>query len=532
MGMQVTVDGNNLDNGSWRFIVEDMGEDISLDNVLVRVVDFVVQGNTAAELTSRWASTRADFIKANPRCTFNLDDSQTTLLDDVSPNDGRFNSVKSTVGLVGGKGHTAFSLYCRLYVEASVVLFNAGGAGGAGSINTTYTGMTDKLVRTRTFDSGRIQSRDVLISFAGQFSATTLAVTIASVANSGGKAVFTIAEVPPAFAEGMRLRVDSSSTVNGAGYAGIHFVTAINVAGKTITTDTAYDGSETGAGYLGVFTTGEALYQAARSSILTDLMGTEADGSRDATTGLYLALEKTEDENENSSNVTVLLQSRWAETELTGINDAQRDLDVEISETEPAEWDPGGGTKPIYLTAEGSIVCDADELEDGSLVLHQVFRAQLVTQLKTYVLSQSGYGTNARLRDIQFASRRVNGRIRFRLVYQARNLDTVFYRSETTTQTEDDRVRWKAGKYHYDQRPDGLPPKTITRTITYVGWVKKALGISAPPTEGGHSYSPGARVDGPEREYDSPDGRLYARAASQLFLRSQYEGGAQGVKVV
>lgn len=531
MAMQVSVDGVNLDNGSWRYIVEDMGEDISLDNVLVRVVDFIVQGSTAAELTTRWAQTRTDFIKANPRCTFNLDDSQTSLLDDVSPNDGRFNTVKTTVGLVGGKGQTAYSLYCRLYVEASVVLYNAGGAGGAGSVNTTYEGMVDKLVRTRTFDSGRIQSRDVLVSFAGQFNAESQAVTIASVANSGGKAVFTIAEVPPAFAEGMRLRVDSSSTVNGDGYAGIHFVTAINVAGKTITTDTTYDGSETGSGYLGVYTTGESLYQTARSSILTDLMGTESDGSRDSTTGLYLALEKTEDENEVSSSVTVLLQSRYSETEFTGLNDAQRDLDIELSETEPSEWDQGGGTKPVYISVAGSIVCDADELDDGSLVLHQVFRAQLVTQLKTYALSQTGYGTNARLRDIQFASRRVNGRITFRLVYQARNLDTVFYRSEAVTQTEDDRVGWKAGKYNYDQRPEGLPPRTITRTITYVGWVKKALSVPT-PSEGGASYSPGARVDGPEREFDTPDGRIYTRSVSQQFLRRQYEGGARGVQVV
>lgn len=531
MAMQVTVDGNELDNGLWRHIVEDTGDDISLDNTRMLVVDFVVEGSTSTELTDRWNSTRDDFIKANPRCTFTLDDTQASLFADVSPNDGTHNTVKSTVGVVGGKGQTNFSIYCRLYVEASVTLFNVGGATGSGA--TTYTGLSNKVMRTKTLDSGRVQSRDLLVTFVPTYDEDggLGTATINSVETASGKARFVIDEVPPTYAEGMRLEVSSSTTNNGDGYAGVHLITAIDVGNKKITTDTAFDGDETGSGTIGELTTGETNYQNARSSILTDLLGVESDGSRDSTTGLYLALEKSEHDDKNENQVTVLLQVRFSETEFTGLNNAQRDLDVEIMETEPSEWDPGGGTKPVYLTVRGSIVCDRDELSDGSLVLHQVFRAQLVTQLKTLALTQTGYSV-ARLRDIKFGSRRVDSRITFTLVYQAKNIQTLLYRDETMAQTDDDRVSWKAGKFTYDQRPEGLPPKTITRTLTYVGWTPKSLKISIPPGDSGGTYSPGPMSEGPKRKFDSPDGILYARTVSQIFYRRQYEGGAAGVKVV
>ncbi len=531
MGLQVNVDGNDLDNGSWRYIVEGVGDDISLDNTRMLVIDFVIEANDAATLSTRWQSTRDDFIKANPRATINLDDTQGELFADVSQNDGVHTVTKTTVGVVGGKGQTDYSLYCRLFIEASVTLFNQGGATGSGG--TTYTGLIDKINRVTTYDAGRTEGRDLLMTFGATFDddgGLTVA-TVVSVADSGGKAVFTISEVPPTFAEGMRLELTSSTSANGDGYAGVHLVTAINVGGKTITTDTAFDGDETGSGKLGQITTGEANYQASRGTILTDLLGVSSDGTRDATTGLYLAMEKKEHDDENENQVTVLLQARYAETELTGINDAQRDLDVTVSETEPHEWDTGGGTKPVYLAVTGSIACDRDELSDGSLVLHQVFRAQLLTQLKTLALTNTGY-TVARLREVEFGSNEAKSRMTFRLVYQAKNTTTLLYRDETLTQTEDDRVTWKAGRFHYDQRPEGLPPKTITRTITYVGWTRKALAIPTPSAGGGATYSPGPRADGPERDFDTPDGKLYARTASQIFFRRQYEGGAQGVQVV
>ena len=532
MAMQVNVDGVNLDNGSWRYIVGDVGDDISIDNTRMVVIDFVVQGSTVAETTTRWAQTRADFIKANPRVTVQLDDSISDLFADLSPNDGTHNSVKATVGVVGGKGQTAFSLYCRLYVEAGVVLFNVGGAAGSGPSMSTYTGLSGKISRVRTHTSGRIEARDLILTFAPTFDDDSGgAATIASVEDSGGKAVFVISQVPPAFTAGMRLKVTSSTIVNGAGYAGVHLITAINVATKKITTDTAFDGSETGSGAIGILTTGEDNYQAARASILTDLLGVENDGSRDSTTGLYLALEKGEHDDENEDMATYVLQSRYSETELTGLNDAQRDLVIRIEETEPGEWDSGGGERPVYLTVMGSIVCDKDELVSGSLVLHQVFRAQLVTQLKTRALSQSGY-SSARLRDIKFASGLVDSRIAFQLVYQAKNINTLFYREEIVSHTEDDRVHWKAGPYDYDQRAEGLPPKTATKTVTYIGWAKKSLKVSPPAVDAGASWSEGPYKDGPEREFETPEGKLYSRTRTQVFYRRQYEGGAQGVKVV
>lgn len=524
MAMQVTVDGVNLDNNSWRYVLEETGDDIGLDNQRALAVDFVIQADDTATLQERYAQTREDFIKSNIRAVFTHDDSASTTFADVSPGDGIHTDVRCTIGIVSGKSQTGHRYYCRLYVLAGVQIPQAPGGAVPGSGNTTYAGLTSSISRKRAIDAGGIESRTLLLTFGTTYSGTANGpYTLNSVEDSGGKAVFVVATTPAAFSEGMRLEVSGSSAYNG-----VHLITAINTTTKKITTDTAFGSTDTGTVYIGDITTAQENYDAAKGSIFTELLGVESDGSRSSTTGLKLTKQIFEDTDELGKQLSVMLESREDDdVELTGVNDADRGFEISITEVDPDTWNPKGGTAPRLITVTGSAVLDKDKLAAGSLVLHQLFNSTILPQVKTHMLNQTGYAS-AKLRSKSFESQLSAGRLGFQLIYQVKNIKTIGYKSTDRVQTEDDIVSWKAGKYDYEQRQEGLPPRTIARTIVRTGWNKVNLRIPTPAGDApGATYRPGPHTSDIE-EQDSPDGMIYIQSATQVFVRRVYEGGGGG----
>lgn len=61
MSMQIIVDGNNLDNGTWRTITGDFVHGTTLDGGESLVVDFVIEADDASTLATRIASTKTTF---------------------------------------------------------------------------------------------------------------------------------------------------------------------------------------------------------------------------------------------------------------------------------------------------------------------------------------------------------------------------------------------------------------------------------------------------------------------------------------
>lgn len=524
MAMQVTVDGVELDNNSWRYVLEETGDDIGLDNQRALAIDFVIQADTTASLQERYAQTREDFIKSNIRAVFTHDDSASTTFADVSPGDGIHTDVRCTIGIVSGKAQTGHRYYCRLYVLAGVQIPNAPGGAVPGSGDTTYAGLTSSISRKRMLDAGGIESRTALLTFGTTYNGTANGpYTLSSVEDSGGKAVFVVATTPVAFSEGMRLEVSGSSAYNG-----VHLITAINTTTKKITTDTTFGSTDTGTVYVGDITTGQENYDAAKSTIFTDLMGVESDGSRDATTGLKLTKQMFEDNDELGKQLTVMLESREDDdVELTGVNNADRGFEISIGEVEPDTWNPKGGTTPRLITVTGSCVLDKDLMASGTLVLHQLFNSTILPQIKSHMLTQTGYAA-AKLRSKSFESQLSAGRLGFQLIYQVRNLKTITYKSTDRVQTEDDVVSWKAGKYDYEQRQEGLPPRTIARTVVRTGWNKVSLKVPTPAGDApGATYRAGPSSSEMDTE-SSPDGLIYIQSKTQIFVRRVYEGGSGG----
>lgn len=524
--MQVNVAGNDLDNGSWRTITGSFGDATGFDDRRAMAVDFVVEADDSTTLASRWASTLADFSKLNPRVVCKLAATDANALADLSPNDGTHNSVKTSIEALGSSEQTIHSMVGRLHIMAELVMPNAGG--GTGSNITTYTGLLGTLKRITNYSAGRVIGKAVLATFVATFDEDGGgAFTITSVENASGKARFVATvSVPPTFAPGMRLKVTS-----GTGYVGVHLITAIDVANKKITTDTAYSATATGSAVIGTLTTGAANFAAARTSILEDILGCDADGGRDSTTGLSLVSEKREDNDEDGNQYTVALESAWSELETHA---AQRELTISIAEEQPEEWETAaGGVAPVYIYVQGSVTMDREVLVAANADLHQLFDSDVKAAVEAHVVDQVNKGP-IRLRRRKITSNLKESRLSFELVYQARNLTVISATITREERTDDNSVHYRLMDGHdYDQRPKGLPPKYITVVSSRASTDNSQPSVPTPAGDGaGAIYRESSQGSSQRGPITTPFGVVWVRSRSVVFVRRVYKGGGQGVKVL
>lgn len=520
--MQVTYNGNDLDNGSWRTIDGTIGDDMGSDNRRVVAVDFTIEADDAETLQSRYQSTIGDFVARDARLTVTLDTDASSYLVDMSPHDGIHNKVSSTLGVMGASEQTIYSLACRLFVIAEVITFNA--ALG----QTSYDGLVNGLRKITSYNQGRIEDRAVIATFETTYDSNGKngPYTISSVADDGsGNAEFTLAETPVAFSAGMKLKV-----VGATAYNGVHTISAIDTGAKTVTTDTAYSASATGTCYIGVLKTGEEWYQAARSSILTDILGTDSDGTRNSTTGLCLVTEKQEDTDESQNSITVLLQSSFEETELANTPEA-RDLRIRITNDRPRRWHTGGGTTPRMLTVEVDVFIDRDTLVSNGDNLAKLFDGQIKSDVEAYIKTETGENSLRRL-SRSFRSDVKMSMITAVIEYQARNTLVRSYSEKDESREDDDSIHYRVGEYDYEQRPDGLPPKFITRTVTREAYNLIDIKVPTPKASGGAVYVPKSSGTAQEGPFDTEDGQLYVQAKSVVFKRMKYKQGNSPAGVI
>lgn len=525
MGIQVTIDGNNLDNGDWRRVLG-FSDAVGSDFRRVVVVDFLLEADTVAALNQRYDALLDDFVKVNPRVVVTEDDTAGYAAVDMAPNDGRHGAVGVTLEMAPGHEQTGWSKYLRLKIESTVNAVNAGGGGTSGTVSA-YDGQHGTYQKIVDYGPGRVPTRGWQGTFVSTFAYSGTTLTFTSVENNGsGKARFVLdagGSAPEAFTEGMRIEVVTSS----GGYLGRHVVTAVDVPGKKITTDTTFAATATGTLKQGEITTGLANFSAARSSILTTHLLTTTTGARGAT-GLALTVEKVENAQGDDQSVTVYLQSETLPVDLTGAvfggSRADRKFSMTIKTERAERWNPHGGTRPVYVVAEGVAVLDMSIV--GTDPLHSAFAAKLQPEIEAAVKSETGENT-IRLLKRSVGSNRLDGSVIFSLRYQARNTMVLSYSVETQTQESPNHIEWIRGGYHYLQRPEAPRPKTATVTVTRVGRNKVTLSPPKPPSESEGSWEaigPMATKDLQPEESDF--GTLYSQVAVQTFIRYRLEGGA------
>lgn len=519
--MQVTVDGTQLDNTTWRAITGSFGDDPSGEGQRVLACDFIVEAADADTLQQRLLTTYEAFTKRNCRVVFTLDDTVGSTWADVSPNDGKHTEVHCTVGVASGYEQTANRQVLRLYVVAGMT--PALSTGAAGSNPAYFQGLLGSLKYTRTINAARFETRSLLATFVDTFDDDANGpYTIDSVANSGGKAVFHVTSAPVAFAVGQRLKVTA-----GTAYLGVHLITAINTGAQTITTDSTYSATATGTAYIGTLTSGETNYNSAKATLFTDYLGTDNDGTRNATTGLSLITEIPETSDENGNQYTVLLQSGPMQ-DMANTASAQV-ANLSIAQSEPEKWNPKFGNKPLWLTAKGSLSCSKTVLASESRTLFAVWAASAQGDILTLVKAKTGY-TALRVLDIKHESDDGAGVIAFEVKYQARNLTVLAGSITESVDESDDSISIREVEGHdYEQRPPGYTPKTCVIGISRIGVGKVDLASYVTlPSTGGGTWKRVKKMESAERVDTLFAAGVYSQTYTAGFERRNYAGGAGG----
>lgn len=509
--MQVTVNGVDVDNGTWRTLVgESFGDSMGDDGLRVCAADFYIEGDTPDELKQRYAATLAELIAQDVRITFNTDAATAGLDADMSPGDGIHTNTMTRVEKVASVTQTAYRFHCRLYATAYISPPVRGT--GVGTSVDLFAGEVGRRMFTKVHNAGRVESRTLLVEFLPTFDDEAEGpFTFTAVTDVGGLARFDfqVGTVLPAFAAGHRLKVAS-----GTGYVGIHVVTAIDVANRRVQTDSPYVATATGSAFVGEIIPADTHYQAARDELL-DMLGTD-EGDRDSTTGLALVKETAEDAGDGQSLV-ILLQAEWGEADL---GPEVRRQTITIIEEEPQAWHPGGGTRPVYLNVTGGVEVDRDQAPN----LHAQW-AVIEPKVMAAVRANTG---KSDLRPLfrKFASDPKEGLITFDIRLQADNSTVLSHEEKEAITIQDDTVGGKAGRYDYDQRPEGLFPKTVVISVARVGrTLQTPLPVGRPANEGAATYRAVSDQSSKERSI-TPFGDVWIQSRAVAYQRREYEGSA------
>ena len=522
----VYLDGNALDNGSWRRMLGPFAHsmDMTGEGELLSC-QFIVQADTTANLITRVQSTEADFIKTGARVQFFTDTAQSPMYDWM-PNDGKHEQVFSAVEWVPDESQNVFSVVMTLYVTAS--RYPVTGAGGNGASNyLPFTGQTSDIKITREYS----EDERLTISASGHFAATIAnsgsALTLTDIEASSLYAKFKVTGSMPAFADGMRIVVTGSTAYNGT-----HLVSSIS--GQYFITKTFFASGETGlSGSVQVQATTSGLtnYTTARSTILQDYLGTGANGIPSTTTYRVLLSEHTVDSDENGNGVDFILVAGPQPLIDSAMSDAgtnvTRGYDFQMGVSEPAEWFPEAGPKPKLINATGTFTIMEDYV--GTTKLYQWYltsRAGFASRIASEAaVSATGLKLIATVTAIDYTLNTV----KFSHVYRSNWTGTLEYNRQYATSSKLDFASWSdADGYDVAQRPNRAVPKTIVITTRRVG--EGETDLTPPtPTEGGYTYleiAKDVQSSGPFiTEFSN---NTFIQHDVRTFGRFRFKGGAAG----
>lgn len=450
--MNLYVDGTALDNGSWRKIFGQFQVQEVTGTGIVITAAALLEAPDTDTLQERWETTKTQFQKKDSHVIVTLDSAVDTPLEDISPLDGKHDDIVVSVEISSGKDNTDTSLWIVVTVNAA-------------TSEEDENGQLGDILCTKVYDAARTLSISAQGVFTSTFDETaTTGLTLSSVSNSGGKAVFNVASGAPTFEAGMRIKV--SGTTNYDTPSPWHVVTGI--AGNAITTETDYVADDTGTLDVGEVTTGLANYQAQKGTILSGCLLTDSDGSRNSSSGMALTGESVE-VNDDDNTCVFSLSSDWMEYEIDSSGDgaAARTFNLSVATTQPDAWQESeAGPRPLMVNATGSVTFDRDDL--GRAVKDSDWNT-IESKVESAIKTKTGQNDIKRL-SLQVQTSGQNNAINFSAAYMAINTDHFTYQqvhNESRTLNFQD---WRdADGYHTFQKAPGPDDVVVSISVNRTG---------------------------------------------------------------
>ena len=227
---------------------------------------------------------------------------------------------------------------------------------------------------------------------------------------------------------------------------------------------------------------GKVNYEAQRSAILTDVLGTAEDGARDDTTGLALVAENIEQDGTASATYEVRLDSEYVEEDIAN---GLRKLELSISVEDAKAWSAaeGAGVAPTFITVAGAASWD-QTADVADSVLWAAIKAKVDERVQQYIglangEQDGGGGGSALVIEGPSVQRiRKTGELRFQLRYQASNLEVIAFSLHYSYTTQTSYVRTVTGDgFHRVQLSPGPDERSCTVTLVRIG---RGLGLLDP----------------------------------------------------
>lgn len=534
--VQVEINGTQLDNGTWRTIVDWPAVIRSDDGKMEKfAVDFIIEADTAAEMDTRFEQTYADLTTKNPRLKVWLDDSKATPTLDWYVGDGTHLSMVSITSMRPESPRTQKKILFTLVVSCDCEPPQTLG-GPASELGSSIQGLATTLeVVKHLFPDERY-----ILTAAGVFVSTLNESAegpydLASVANNSGKARFSL-EAPDvivaSFDEGMFIDVSSPSA-----YEGRHFITAISGGGATIDTSTDYVAVEGDVGatvLVGTTTTAEDNFQNGKSQILVNLLETGTNGRPNATAPHMTKVAETISFTSEQKDALEFVLGSAPESELldvtSGGNYVQRGLQYNVRFEQPAGWDSKLVAPIQNIMIDGRVSVQKDAVTDTFDLTFwwNQMEAEIIAAVEA--VSNQRFGGSLRHRSTNVHLDYTTQEAQFSIMCIGAYNGTLSYSATESFSESRLRTAWAdSDGYDHIQEPKGATRKMATVSVDWVGDAGSLPPVPKAPSESGFIYLFDSSEIGKQSQLEDEDGNVYDAVSMKYhFQRFKLKQGGGG----
>lgn len=498
-------------------------------------IEFIIQGDTAAEVDSRFSDAFDDLATRNGRLRCWLDDDKATPTIDWWIGDGINVETMSTVSMLPEESQTQRKLHCVLTFSALTELNQTALAGPGGG--AALTGQASRLEIAKQY----LDSERYLLSVQGTFKSTLNVAAegpynLVSVTNNSGKARFTLQNpdaISAAFADGMFIDVSSPSA-----YEGRHFITALSTGNTVIDTETAYDSAEADVNatlLLGTTTTSEANFAAAKSTILVQLLETGSGGQPASTAPYMVKLSETYGVSSEDSDILEFIMTSGPQAMKTTVARqsgalVERGLSYNVKFLTPEAWDSKWASPVTSVVIEGKVAIEQVARTEQELhIWWDSMRPQIVAEVA--LKAEARHGGSMLVRSHEVGIDYTTNDVTFVIFAVANYTGTLAYASTATYTDVKPRTRWSdTDGYHHAQEPKGPPERTCVMMVDWIGEKGAEPPEPKPPAEGGFVWDFENRTITEHKQLEDEAGNQFDNLKYQLQYSRRRPRNAQQVR--